>query len=310
MKLIAKNLLILCLFCMSACVTTGNQSDGFSLCGVNDSYQILLPNGMLKDSHSIDGFCDIWKHPYTGVNLVVDYYNQYNLQEECERQLHILCSNGKSRVYQKSDSLIYFQYNMGNGSEQYFSMIKREINSKSFYVVYYGKNATLKNAEKIAESIQLLPGFRDNKQDANGSKTYKCEAYKISYPSWWGLTKYASPEQQGDFYAGMLNENIGFSLARIDEVYISLDEVVRRSNSGLKESGYSVETKKTKVKKYPAYKTIIEGKGKMGEMKSWVYTFFAGDVVYVIRFGRDPELFDQYQDVFQSIINSLVIYEK
>ena len=160
--------------------------------------------------------------------------------------------------------------------------------------------------DKIIKSLKVKSS---SKSRDNEFKTYATQYYEISYPSDWQFVPL--PKEQGDFYAGHKYEKIGFSIMRIDmsmeAEYVHLDEVVSRIIDGSKSAGFRTTKQRTSINGKTAYKIITTGNDGFGNFKKYTYYFFAGDVLYILQFGNDPNKVDKYQDTFDKIIKSLKV---
>ena len=184
------------------------------------------------------------------------------------------------------------------------------------YIVSYEsvKGCSFEDTKKIASSIKLR--IKESKptetQTTNKETTsnapkyavYKNNLYSVGYPLDWSYLE--RPDGISDVYIGSNTEMLGFTILHVDNVEMTLKQIVDQSNADGSAYGLKViECTPTKVCGLNAYKTVIVGELMGRKIKNVSYSFLTTQgTFYNIKFGNDTQLIDKNSLLISRILNS------
>lgn len=185
-----------------------------------------------------------------------------------------------------------------------------------YYIVSYEsvKGCSFEDTKKIASSIKLRikeskpaetqTTNKDTTSSAPKYAVYKNDLYSVGYPLDWSYLE--RPDGISDVYIGSNTEMLGFTILHVDNVEMSLKQIVDQSNADGSVYGLKViECTPTKVCGLNAYKTVIVGELMGRKIKNVSYSFLTTQgTFYNIKFGNDTQLIDKNSLLISRIVKS------
>ena len=187
-----------------------------------------------------------------------------------------------------------------------------------YYIVSYEsvKECSFEDTKKIASSIKLrikeseptesTTGTSNNPTTSSAPKyaVYKNDLYSVGYPLDWSYLE--KPNSISDVYIGSNTELLGFTILHVDNVEMTLKQVVDQSNADGAAYGLKViECTPTKMCGLNAYKTVIVGELMGCKIKNVSYSFLTNQgTFYNIKFGNDTKLINKNSLLISKIVKS------
>ena len=213
-----------------------------------------------------------------------------------------------------SDSTATIKYSKGMLFGKSHLVVKKV--ELGYYIVMYEstQGCSLEDTKKIASSIKLRimnskPAETQNTNTQSTSSApkyavYKNDLYSIGYPLDWSYLE--KPDALSDVYIGSNTEMLGFTILHIDNVEMTLKQIVDQSNADGSAYGLKViECTPTKACGLNAYKTVIVGEIMGRKIKNISYSFLTNQgTFYNIKFGNDTKLLDKNSLLISRILNS------
>jgi hypothetical protein len=176
------------------------------------------------------------------------------------------------------------------------------------------KGCSFEDTKKIASSIKLR--IKESKptetQTTNKETTsnapkyavYKNNLYSVGYPLDWSYLE--RPDGISDVYIGSNTEMLGFTILHVDNLEMTLKQIVDQSNADGSAYGLKViECTPTKVCGLNAYKTVIVGELMGRKIKNVSYSFLTTQgTFYNIKFGNDTQLIEKNSLLISRILSS------
>jgi hypothetical protein len=277
-------------------------------------YEISVPKNLANSNYKNGPGFSAWMNENDALFLRV-YFKNDSVKEKMRvmvsEKKNKYASNGFYAIEESvtdSTNSITFSKEM---QKLHSHTIIKQVELGYFVVELEGLNdCSYEDAQKIASSIKLRikeSGVVETYvADINESKcaTYKNNLYSISYPSDWSYLE--RPDGVSDVYVGADTEKFGFSVFYLDDVEMTLEEIVEINNESQKSIGlFVVENVETEVAGYDAYKTVFIGELFGIKIKRISYSFLTEQgTFYNISFGNDAELIDKNSLLISRIIGS------
>lgn len=310
--------LIYCIISLLLISCTPQKETIFVTQELGNYYEISIPKKFenCRQINTQDVSC--W-HKEEGYNFLFVYFESNDVKTKMTTLINERLESYKKMGFYStqenlSDSTITIKFSKGMLFGKSHLVVKKV--ELGYYIVMYEsvQGCSFEDTKKIASSIKLR--IKDSKsaetQTTNTKTTsntpkyavYKNDLYSIGYPVDWSYLE--KPDALNDVYIGSNTEMLGFTILHVDNVEMTLKQIVDQSNADGSTYGLKViECTPTKVCGMSAYKTVIVGKIMDRKIKNASYSFLTNQgTFYNIKFGNDPELLDKNSLLISRIISS------